>query len=631
LSQSEDGSAPARFGLYRGLKRALSQPDADRAVIVISLVLMAFCLDTGMGADDYIHKLIAQGSHAIAGFVRGPLDMYLFTDGSQTAALMREGVLEWWTDPEAKLAFLRPLSALSHYVDYKLWPEQPWLMHLHSLLWAALLLWGLLHLYRKLISPPWVSALALFIYALDDARGWFGSWLAARNAVIATALSIWALLFHHRARSEGWKPGVWLAPILFLLALLSGEGATSIFGYLFAHAIWLERGTLAKRLLGVAPYAVVMLVWRVAYRLLGYGAAHSGLYFDPSVEPVAFLQALFERGPVLLFSQVGGPWSDAWTVMFAFPALQRLLLWLGFVYLLALGHVLWPLVRRDPIVRFALFGAMFSLLPASATFVADRLLTWVAIGASIALARLIGTYIDARATLANSALRGLLLPPVMLFLVFVKAIVEPLLLPPRARGNLIVRDNLDRAEAAVPSTPSIRDKRVIYLNPIAVPLAAYVQIERAGSGTPRPRSQCLLATSETEVQVERLDERTLRVRQRGGYLLSPGSRLFRNPERTFQRGARIPLDGLEIEVSDLTDDGRPAEILAHFDRTLEDPSLVWLKWGVTGYVPFVPPDIGQQVTLPAADFIHAIFGDTLQLPIDGRYPPPRDSHWVTER
>jgi hypothetical protein len=627
LPNPDEAGALPRSILYSALKRALVRPDADRAVVIVALVLLAFSLDTGLSADDYIHELIAQGSTQIKGFIRAPLDMYRFTSGEHTPELMREGILEWWADPEAKLAFLRPVAALTHYVDYRLWPSQPWLMHLHSLLWAALLLTGLLQLYRKLITPRWVCALSMFIYALDDARGWFVSWVAARNAVVATAFSIWALWFYHRARSEGYKPGILLSLLLFTLSLFSNEGAVSILGYMLAHALFLEHGPLPRRLLGLSPHVAVLLAWRIAYRILGYGVAHSGLYFDPFNDTTRFLAALLERAPILLFSQVGGPWSDAFSVMFAFPALQRMLMLVAALVLLTLGYVLWPIFRRDPLARFGAAGALLSLLPASATFLADRLLSWVAIGASIVLARLIAVYIDEREVLNATALRALVLPPLMLYLVLSKTIVDPVCLPWRARGNRVVRDSLDRAFASIPSSPSIRGKRVVYINPVAVPQAAYLPIERAGRGVPRPAAQCLLATAEAELRVERIDTRSLRVRQRGGFLQSPGSRLFRNPERRFERGARINLDWFEIEVTDLTVDGRPAEIIARFDRPLEDSSFLWRRWDGAGQAPFVPPAIGQSVNLPAADIVRAIIGDSIRLPVDGRLPPAPDPAW----
>jgi hypothetical protein len=617
------------MSLLRGLKRALERPAADRAVVVISLALLAFSLDTGLSADDYVHKLIAQGARTLPGFIRAPLDMFRFTGGGRgTAELVRQGVLSWWEDPEAKMAFFRPLAALTHYADYTLWPDHPWAMHLHSMLWAALLLWGVLALYRVLISPSWVCALAMFLYALDDARGWLVSWIAARNAVIATGLSVWALYFHIRARSNPSRTHAFVAPLLFGLALLAGEGALSICAYLLGYALWLDRAPVRERVRSLLPYGVVAALWLITYRALDYGVSHSGLYFDPLREPAAFIGALLERGPILMFAQLGGAWSDAYSVMFTFPVVQRVVLMIAVLFVIAFAYVVWPLVRRDPTARFAAFGALLSVLPAAATFMADRMLTWVAIGACLLVARLIDTYLEDQDFLTSTALRALLVPPLMLWFAVTKIVIEPMCLPSRARGNMVVRDSLDRAEASVPSDASIEQKHVIYVNPAGMPLAGYVLIERAGTGVPQPRSQLWLATGETEVRVGRVDARTLRVRQRGGFLLNPSSRLLRSAARPFTRGMSSELDGARIEVSDLTADGRPAEILAHFDVVLEDPSLLWLQWGTTGYLPFKPPPIGQTVTLPAADFVRVVLGDDLRFPIDGRMPAPIDGQWV---
>ncbi|MGD8863426.1 MAG: hypothetical protein PVI30_25655, partial [Myxococcales bacterium] len=496
MSEADDVT-PRRTGLYGALRRALDRRGADRAVVVISLVLMAFCLDTGLAADDFIHKLIATGSTEIQGFVREPLDMFRFTSGHHTGQLQDDGILSWWAHPRGKLAFLRPLTSLTHYLDYQLWPEAEWMMHLHSLLWGALLLAGLLVLYRELITPRWVCALAMFLYALEDGRAWFGSWIAARNGVIACAISIWALVLHHRTRSSNFRPGYLFSPLVLLLALLSGEGAVAICAYLFAYAIFLDRGSLRERLLSIVPHAVVVVLWRAAYRAMGYGAAHSGLYFDPIAETPSFLHALSERAPILLFSQVGGTWSDGWSAVFPFPTLHRLLVWGSIFTVLVVGYALVPLWKRDATVRFGLTGALLSVIPASAAFSADRLLTWVAIGASIAIARLMAAYIDAPQVLSHSPVRALIMPPLMIFLFVGNVIIDPLFLPSRARGNVAMRDIIDRAHAGVPDDPSIAERHVIYVNPAAVPLAAYIPIERAARGEPRPQRQMWLATSES--------------------------------------------------------------------------------------------------------------------------------------
>lgn len=614
--------------LYRGLKRALDRPGADRAVVIVSLLLMAFSLDTKLSGDDYVHEMIARGSHALPGFVRPPLDLYRFADASTSPELKREGVLGWWDDPDARLAFLRPLSALTHILDYRLYPEHAWLMHLHSLLWSALLLAGLLALYRALLPSVFVCALAMFVYALDDARGWLVSWVAGRNAAVATAITVWALVFHVRWRAQGSRTAAVLASALFVLGLLAGEGATAILGYVFAYAVCLDRGTWRQRLLSLAPYAAIVLPWRVLWRAYGYGVAHSGLYFDPLATPLDFLRLFGERAPILLFSQLGGVWSDIWNILFAFPWFERTLLVTAYVIVGVFGYALWPLVRRDPTVRFAVIGAAIAVVPACAAFLADRLLTWISIGGSIAIAKLIHEYCERPEPLRADALRALLLAPLVLALLAAKAVIDPVFLPSRARGNLIVRDNLDRAQAGIPSDPSIRSKRVVYVNSPGVPLCAYIPVERAAQGVPRAESQVYLATGEADLRLTRIDAASVRVRQRGGFLQSPGSHLLRDPRRPSKIGDEVQLDGVTIEVTDLMADGRPAEIVARFDPPLDDPRWYWIQWKGRGYEPFPPLAIGETRVLPALDLAQVLIGDLVRLPFDGRLAPAPDPGWT---
>ena len=147
---------------------------------------------------------------------------------------------------------------------------------------------------------------------------------------------------------------------------------------------------------------------------------------------------------------------------------------------------------------------------------------------------------------------------------------------------------------------------------------------------PRPAGQYWLATGESELLLERIDARTLRVRQRGGFLQSPGSQLLRSPYRPFARGEVVELGGLQIRIVELTPDGRPAAILAQFDRDLEDPSLLWLRWDDLSYVPFTPPKLGESVHVPSVDLTRALLGDILPLPFDGRLPPPPDPAFAPE-
>ena len=50
---------------------------------------------------------------------------------------------------QLKVAFYRPLSSLTHRLDYALFPDAPRLMYLHSIAWLALALHLVARLYRR--------------------------------------------------------------------------------------------------------------------------------------------------------------------------------------------------------------------------------------------------------------------------------------------------------------------------------------------------------------------------------------------------------------------------------------------------------------------------------------------------
>src|SRR5947207_6235815 len=119
-----------------------AQPRALRWLVLLGVTLASPSLATGLIADDRLHELLLRGQPGIAGLSPKTLDLFDFANGDPTPTerLMNHGVFPWWTDRHVVLAFLRPIAGATHWLDHRLWPGIPALMHLQSLLWLALLL-----------------------------------------------------------------------------------------------------------------------------------------------------------------------------------------------------------------------------------------------------------------------------------------------------------------------------------------------------------------------------------------------------------------------------------------------------------------------------------------------------------
>jgi hypothetical protein len=585
----------------------LSSPRAPFFICALGLVLCSPALSTGLTADDYFHKLVLRGSPSAADAIderaipRGVSQLFVWADGRQARAhaMMEIGMTGWWTNPQLVMAYFRPLSAATHWLDYTLWPDTPWLMHAHSMLWLLLAWLGLAALYRRVLGADKsvLPMFALLLYVIDDARAMTVAWVANRNALVALALSVLALLVHDRAARSGSRGMLGLASLALLAALLAGESALAVTAYLFAYALYLDPAGVRPGLFRLLPHALVASSWAIAYRALGYGARGSGLVIDPGGHPLWFAEKLIERVPVLLAGQLGFPPSDAWE---AYPALASWLpaLMMG-IALATLAGVAWlalPMLRADARARFFALGALLAAIPVCAQFPHDRLLPFIGIGALGLTALVLEPWLVRASSLprlrriACHAFAGL-----HLFL-------APLWLPLRVRGPLDVERMVSAADRSIDDSPAVRSKTVVLMNPPVDAYAGYVPPMRAAQGRPRPRAIRWLATGASDTVITRVDARTLRVRPAAGFLALPSERMQRDPRDRIALGHVVPLGDLEIEVTALTADGRPAEILARFAAPLEDARYTLMHWDRGAFRAFTPPPLGASATLPKVDF-----------------------------
>jgi hypothetical protein len=591
---------------------------ADRrlplALPLLAVLLCAPSLWLGLYADDYVlWAALADPSPAPA-LARSPWRLFAFIDSEPALRrAMDFGGVPWWSDPGLRLAFLRPLAGLTHWVDFRLWPGQPWLMHLQSLLWFGAAIAAAAVLYRRLVRPEWVAGLAALAFAIDDAHASPADWIANRNAAIATLFALLALVAHDRWRRDGWRPGIVLGPIALLLGLLGGEMALAAGAYLLAYALFLDEAPWPRRVASLAPAALVGVVWAVAYRALGFGATGSAVYVDPIGSPLEFARLVVARAPLLLFGQ----WLLPSQLSLLLSQRGAHVLWLVACGLAGLLPVLLvPLLRRDRTARFFALGMLLSILPACSTFPHDRLLFLVGLGGAGLLAQLLAGLVDraawlprARAWRAPAFATGTLLA-------FLNLVLAPLGL---AHGSADLRTLgrlFEPAARSLPTDPSVRDQAFLVVQTPTAFVCAFGPLMQLAAGRPTPQRMLVLGSSIHAVTVERPESDTLLVRPDGGYLLPPGSPLPGTAQPDFdpryllplfdllyrdapmRLGEQVELTGMTVEVTALTADGRPAEARFRFDRPLDDPSLRWLRWEDGVYVRFEPPPVGEKVTLP---------------------------------
>lgn len=574
-------------------------------VVLIGLALAAPALTADFTADDHLHRVISRTDTGIDGLRSRPLDLFVFAAGNATNTLkLRDaGAYPWWTDPDLRLSFMRPLSSATHAVDHRLWPDSSTAQLAHNLGWLALALLVTWLFYRRFIPLRWIAVLALALYAFDDARGPVVGWIANRNALVALVLAVPALLIHDRWRRDAWAPGRWLAPLVFAVSLGAGESSIAIVAYLVAHALWLDRGGWRERLVALAPYLVIVIVWRVIYAQLGYGVAGSGIYLDPGADPSAFLAAAGTRIPYLLTGQLGLPWSDI-ASLYPILGIVAVMVAVSLATIAIVGLACARLLRRDPVSRFFATGMILAAVPIASTFPADRLLSFVGLGAMGLIAQLIAAALRYRDQLGDSRGRRAACVVVAIVMVLVHLVLSPPLLVLRSRGMIAVGQVIDRADAGIPSDPGVGDKTVIIVTTPSDALAGYIPIMRASRGQPRPAHLLWLATGTTAVTLERVDARAVRITAPDGLLRHEIDQMMRAPRvRPFSVGDQVALPTVTLVIEAITSDRRPSRVRAQFAVPLEDASLIWRRWEGKTYVPYRPLPLGASEVFPPIDLL----------------------------
>jgi hypothetical protein len=542
------------------------------------------------------------------------------------------GIVPWWIPPSWGAALWRPLTASTHWVDYRLFPNAPALMHAHNILWYAAAVFLAAICYRRiseslaipsaaarqtaatspqkqstLADSAFAAGLAALLFLLDKDNYGPVAYVANRGFIIALVFSLGCLYAHHRWRTMDSKIFMLLSALCLLLSLFANEGGASTLAFLLAYALVIERGRWRSRVASLIPAAVVMLLWRTAYTGGGFGVRSFVGYIDPGYTPLAFLKNLVPRMNGLLGGQLTGIPPE---INFGLSPQMRIVLAMLFAgFSLVCAVVFLPVLRRSVLARFWGTVMLLALVPAATVVPLSKNLGFVAIG----VFGLIAAFLCHFAAREHRAALPLSLRTLSW------AIASWLLLA-HVVGAVAARIGLAAISPHIPDAweqlcafraTEIGDRDVIIVNdPAETPIV--VPFDRAYRGQPLPNSIRTLAPGLSGLTISRPDASTLVLTSKGqdlfecpplgpfhvGYALkSANDFLFGG--RVWCVGDRIISKRFVAQVLELSPEGIPRSIAFHFEQSLDSDNMVWLylDWQRHAHLPFALPAIGGTAEL----------------------------------
>ncbi len=603
------GRMPLRSLIVRGSTSVwdLCKRHPVAVCVVASLVLCLPAVGPSLFLDDYVLGLIAREKPVLPGLAQGRFDLFAFALGDiePNRALEAQGLLlPWWSAPDLKVVFFRPLSSLSHHLDFAAWPRAPELMYLHSLLWLGATVAVVAKLYRSFATSKLEGFLASALFAVNDANGAAVHWVSNRNVIIGTLFGALALTAHHRARSAGRTCSV--AAVLWVcVGLAAGEIGVWTFAYLSAYVLVLDEGTLKRRAASMVPYALVLFAWQLVYAASDAGSRASGVYLHPWYDFANFLESLPARLLPLLSSVWGLIPADAShlggsdVIHFSLVA--------GMLTCLALVVVAHRYLREDRALRFWALGMVLSLVPVSASFPSDRLLMPANLGAMALVARF-----------AMVALRPAMYPNVGrarriggLFFVAIHGVLAPLQLPFRANSVHQLTQAMSRSVACLDEIRHIERKTLIFLGGPVDFWISYLQAERTWKGLPTPDAMVWLTSASSALLVDGSDQALSFERDNDidaiGFFQSPAERLYRDDSTPFERGQRFVLPTLDAVIDEVNPGGSPLRITFRLHEPLASARYALLTWQGDRYVLTPPESLSGEHRIPVAHFVEALF------------------------
>ncbi len=566
-----------------------------RVVLLLSAMLYLPSLFFGFFTDDYTFISVLK-TDAIR--PRKWVQLYSFTGVPEyTQFLFERGLIPWYTAPDLRLNFFRPLSSALLSLDHSLFGTNALGWHLHSLLWGAALLIGVVRLFLRVL-PPELAYWAAIVFTLSSKLVLPIVWISNRNALVAVVPVVWGLLAHMRARENGWHWGFLLGPLGLIVGLCAAEVAISAAAYLAAYECFAAPGDRRRRALGLAPYVFVLACYLAYYKMTGHGTAAAGFYLDPFSDTWAYLQAVPLHLGVLLGSAFGSLPADFWLVL---GNARPIFAAIGFVVAGGAFILFRRLALRQGLWQRTLWlvaGAFASIIPVLSTVPMDRLLLSAMIGFSVVLAVFVEHALNLRRQrrIAHASLPPLRSRLYPMYITISVLILSPLFAFGQLVGGRSQALEIERSTLASELDDSTVREAIILAAPDHI-VPMYLPSVRVTLDRYVPYGWHTLSSAPYDHVVTRTSENSLALKVIGGVMQgSVLESVFRNPRRAWAIGDRVQQRFFTAEILAVSE-GLPTQVGFTFDKSLNEPEVGVFVWRDQALRRVAPMAIGESWTL----------------------------------
>lgn len=611
--------------LASGWFRHLSLSYKSGLGIVLLVALLTHLPFSGgvLATDDYMIRAMISGDSALfeAGFTKADPDkgfwqglndaFHFYSPDEGTVQQYREyGNLAWWSSDDARMNPWRPLSALTHWVDFQIAPASYNFQLMHSLVYVLLFAYCAYGLFWRLSDRSSIAVLAAILLMVDFSHLVNFNWVAARNVFIVGALGCASLHRFLIWREAKTTASLLISLSLFVLTLLSAESSIAITGYFFAWLWLVERMRAGQIVRTLFPFAVVVVAWRLVYNVAGFGADNISLYVDPVRDPAGFLASVVQSLPLRIASLI----LTVDSTMASMSATAKI--WASLVSLLFVLACLWlirPLLKSSPLVRFMLTGSVLAAIPACALItVGPRAGLFTSIGFFWVLSVWLHSLMAPHRSKVWKTLAGMILCLHVFLPMLLGFVYTSRLLP------VVFKDDMEFESVERPLHEANGQLSLVVLNTPAPNTQFYLPFEWQLAEGVFPQSVNMLVPGFTTFDLKRLSLRDFEMHAPSGFPLSGGQpvRDLEGQEKTFSainsynlvqglmtndndqyRAGQTFRSGDMLATVQTVENGMVTRVHIRFDDDVEMNNLVWQRydWTTRQYHSMDAPEVGDKL------------------------------------